>query len=80
VKPAGLDPVPDRARGDACRHELGVLDDPVLPSREARDDLVDGNWDALSTYSGANPSRLAHAPDGADGTATELAPSVPMFA
>ena len=80
VEPARFDPVHDCPGPDAGGEQLRAPDDPVLPAREPGDHLVDGKWDGFCPYSGKNPSRLAHASDYADETATEHPPSKPKFA
>ncbi len=80
VEPARLDPVLDRPRSDAGGEQLRTRDHPVLPAGERRDQLVDGKRDGFGPYSGPKASGLAHDPDRANQTATELTHSMPKFA
>ena len=80
VEAAGLQAVPDRVRRNAGFEQLRTCDNAVLTLGEPCDHPVRGKWDGLWGPSTYKPSHLAHDPDGADETATELAPSVPKFA
>src|SRR3954447_12099927 len=79
VEPARLDAVLDGLGSDSGRTQLLSPDHAVLPSREGRDHLIDGKWDAFWSYSPHKPSRLVHAADLRATNATELAPSVPKL-
>jgi hypothetical protein len=76
VEPARFDPPRDRPPANLRGHQLGSPDDAMLALREGRNHGVRPKVENFGTYTVLKFSTLAHAPDDADETATELAPSM----